>query len=482
MRINPFYLHGEEFTPVRKLLALHALAGGVPLTEYTETGNPVTFDTNVAKPLSECLLSFLPVQSGTGDPSPENVRPITGWTGAKAWHSGANLCPPLVIDGTIASTDYFYLPLEHGEKYTWSGLTNKLFSCVYAYNSAKQLLGRTYNMARSEFTFSKADFTQGTPQGTGEIAYIRLREQESTSGYSIDLVNDCDYMLNPGTEALPYEEYEAPESVSVTFPATGKNLFDKNAVETGKLWWKGSKQADEDQNASALIPVIPGETYTLYRSTTVQNQVEYFDQSGVYLTQDLAHWVQTTSTYAIPDGVYYVAFNVKGVSLDSAMFVKGNSAGDYEPYTNTAYGGTLDLATGVLTVDWEKFPLKNQTWNNYSGNVLFYKELRKDKKSSIMCDSFPAVNGQPNTDQTVGSPNNGTNSASNLFFYKTGMANATEFREWINGLEIDPYVVFKLATPLVYQLTPSEIQTLIGTNVLWSDTNGDMEIKYLKKG
>ena len=56
MRINPFYLHGEEFTPVRKLLALHALAGGVPLTEYTETGNPVTFETNVVKPLSECLL------------------------------------------------------------------------------------------------------------------------------------------------------------------------------------------------------------------------------------------------------------------------------------------------------------------------------------------------------------------------------------------------------------------------------------------
>ena len=53
MRINPFFLHGEEFTPVRKLLALKAFAGGVPLTEYTVTGNPVTFETNVAKPLTE---------------------------------------------------------------------------------------------------------------------------------------------------------------------------------------------------------------------------------------------------------------------------------------------------------------------------------------------------------------------------------------------------------------------------------------------
>ena len=42
--------------------------------------------------------------------------------------------------------------------------------------------------------------------------------------------------------------------------------------------------------------------------------------------------------------------------------------------------------------------------------------------------------------------------------------------------------VLPLVTPITYQLTPSEIQTLIGTNVLWSDTNGDMEVKYLKKG
>ena len=57
---------------------------------------------------------------------------------------------------------------------------------------------------------------------------------------------------------------------------------------------------------------------------------------------------------------------------------------------------------------------------------------------------------------------------------------ATAFTEAMKTNDVP--IVYKLATPLVYQLTPTEIQTLIGTNVLWSDTNGDMEVKYLKKG
>jgi ribosomal protein L11 len=30
------------------------------------------------------------VQAGSGDPSPTNVRPITGWTGAKVMRCGKN--------------------------------------------------------------------------------------------------------------------------------------------------------------------------------------------------------------------------------------------------------------------------------------------------------------------------------------------------------------------------------------------------------
>lgn len=46
------------------------------------TGNPITFNTygNLPYEVSKAEVTFLPKQSGTGDPSPDNVRPISGWT------------------------------------------------------------------------------------------------------------------------------------------------------------------------------------------------------------------------------------------------------------------------------------------------------------------------------------------------------------------------------------------------------------------
>ena len=42
-------------------------------------------------PLKSCVVAIEPVQSGSGDPSPTNIRPILGWTGAQVWRAGKNL-------------------------------------------------------------------------------------------------------------------------------------------------------------------------------------------------------------------------------------------------------------------------------------------------------------------------------------------------------------------------------------------------------
>ena len=42
-------------------------------------------------PMKDVLVHIEPVQAGSGDPSPDNVRPITGWTGAKVTRTGKNL-------------------------------------------------------------------------------------------------------------------------------------------------------------------------------------------------------------------------------------------------------------------------------------------------------------------------------------------------------------------------------------------------------
>ena len=81
----PFLNFEEDFLTTEDLLFL-AGASGVKGVEDTATGNPVTFLTDLAKPLKSLKANFLPIQSGTGDPSPTNIRPITGWTGLDVMH------------------------------------------------------------------------------------------------------------------------------------------------------------------------------------------------------------------------------------------------------------------------------------------------------------------------------------------------------------------------------------------------------------
>lgn len=49
------------------------------------------FSTDVAAPLKKCKIHFSPVQTGSGDPSPENVREISGWDKLEITRSGRNV-------------------------------------------------------------------------------------------------------------------------------------------------------------------------------------------------------------------------------------------------------------------------------------------------------------------------------------------------------------------------------------------------------
>lgn len=55
-------------------------------------------------PVKSLIVGIEPVQEGSGDPSPDNVRPISGWTGANISHSGADTTNPTVYPITFPSS------------------------------------------------------------------------------------------------------------------------------------------------------------------------------------------------------------------------------------------------------------------------------------------------------------------------------------------------------------------------------------------
>lgn len=76
---------------LKQLLMLKAAVPTAP-RERTVVGNPVSFRTKYAEGM-KLIIPFTPVQAGSGTPSPENVRPISGYSGVQIGVNATNFCP-----------------------------------------------------------------------------------------------------------------------------------------------------------------------------------------------------------------------------------------------------------------------------------------------------------------------------------------------------------------------------------------------------
>lgn len=94
----------------------HAMSDVIGLTTAIQYGPAgiVGFQGSEDFPLASCVAEITPVQAGSGDPSPSNIRPISGWTGAKVFQSGKNI---------LSFTKYNIIKREYG--ITFDVVTNE---------------------------------------------------------------------------------------------------------------------------------------------------------------------------------------------------------------------------------------------------------------------------------------------------------------------------------------------------------------------
>ena len=158
---------------------------------------------------------------------------------------------------------------------------------------------------------------------------------------------------------------------------------------------------------------------------------------------------------------------------------------DWTSQAGTVYGGTLDVVTGVLTVDWAykefdgteewfvgvnfiglfnavEYESKDNNDRTQISNIFIGEGIYYAKYNAFRVQTNKAVLvGNQNEDGTVGR-----------------WADATAFKSFLASLYSagTPFAVcYKLATPITYQLTAQDIITLVGDNYIWSDS-GDVTI------
>lgn len=309
-------------------------------------------------PVKDLVVQIVPVQSGSGDPSPDNVRPISGWTGANLVRTGKNL-----YCGTNA-TD---------------------FTIIYG----------------------------GKNNATTVIAE--------------------DYTFKPGTYRVSFE-LEGTSNPSM-FYSTKVNGVWSNPVNKGQV--------------------------TTFTFTVPEN------------CEHLEIWAY---------GGSFTALNNVQIELGSA------TATAYEPSNGETvnitfpigagivYAGTLDVTTGVLSVDRAEVTLDGtEGWVMYvDGKFLVNNVTNNARKFSLAEQPLNITNkylfaGNGDTQSSAITNDKrvyGQLSYNRIWVYDSDFETLESFTA---SLAETPLQVVYLITPQTYQLTPQEVNTILGLNNIWAD-------------
>lgn len=497
-------LFGSKLTPIRKLLLMKMVSGGGSIVEETVTGNPLAFITNLARPLKSVLATWQPHQSGTGDPSPENIRPVVGMDGVNVWRTGSNVWDEQTESGAISTVTgedisgnnirtKNYVPVVSGAKYriiTVDGASNGFWALFYDKDKNVISEGLPDVVASQNARRLNNDYELTIPD---KCAFIRWYFQTK---YGETYNNDT--AINFPSSVTTYSPYHGT-SYSVAFPVVGKNLFDIDDGENGGINTSGQEVSASDNFRSNFIQIEPDTDYTLSATGTTILRMYWFEADKTFISPR-TETNGTSFTRTSPSNAKYMRIVVvkNGSTMDketakacNIMLNSGSSALPYEPYTDTVYGGSLDLTTGVLTAEWVQKQVKDFTWSYNSSYGGYFTTLIRDEivwlyDVYLLSDALKVYPNRVGSDSFAQDAENYS-----TWFYGAASAtqkrlrikdtNATSETDLINDIG-NYHVLYKLAEPIVLAtLSPTQITALIGNNTMWADADS-LSVTYLKKG
>lgn len=157
----------------------------------------------------------------------------------------------------------------------------------------------------------------------------------------------------------------------------------------------------------------------------------------------------------------------------------------------TVFGGTINLTTGLLRITKgyvEYDGSSDENWvlnsinvtNNWARFAINVPDAivveNSDTQTRCFSNIFVATNANTIV-QTVNTNKIAIISTQRLLISVpyTTCSSVAELRAWLSSNNLQ--VVYELATPIEVDLTPTEVDALVGTNNIWADT-GDTEVVF----
>jgi hypothetical protein len=349
----------------------------------------------------------------------------------------------------------------------------------------------------------------GIPQGVTQVEFDDLSEQVinkapaiecSASGSIATFTDGADGMpLKSLFVAIePVQEGEGDPSPDNVRPITG--FTGVKVTRTGK-----------NLLSHTIYSATIGESGTISNSTSYYCKAGYIKAGKTYFTNSLLaafHLSLPTKGGGVPsydstrhnlngsfvapiDG--YVILRFQNSTENPMMSLDGSAHEPYQGETyeitfpsepGTVYGGTLDVATGVLTVDRVAEDLSALTWQHRSGGA-FSASLgdlsdRLSPISSYLSNTLPIgyVAGYASTPLgSIGIYKAASTTSDRTVYIRISESITTvaDLQAWF--VQNPTILVYPLFEPVSYTLTPQQISTLLGVNNIFSDA-GDVSVTY----
>ena len=262
----------------------------------------------------------------------------------------------------------------------------------------------------------------------------------------------------------------------VNVSVSGGNMFNKETATLGaRLTTTGELFNESGFYTSDFIEVEEG-TYSKNSPT-----LDAYHRLCIYSNNtesSFVRYVQNTNEITIASGEKYIRFCGNISEINDAKFSITNVT--TIPLGRTVYGGTLDMTTGVLTV--------NKGFKTYTGdtseNWIYISSLNR-VYINIADAIRPSAYGEIQSNllhYSLPQEDYGSylNDQGNLIVYAPStITSASDWKTWLTSNNIQ--VVYELATPQTFTLTKEQIITLLGQNYVSHDGGGTISLVYIKK-
>ncbi|MBO7339622.1 MAG: hypothetical protein J6U66_06095 [Lachnospiraceae bacterium] len=219
--------------------------------ETTISGNPLRFVTRKAQKAISTKISMEPIQEGSGDPSPTNVRPISGRTSVSLDGCGKNIFnESTIFHGHYSSTDG---SLIENEIYR-TAIIDNLPAGTYTFSTTLLNARLLRYWTNGENTFINLDAQNYTVTTTTKSKFMICWRNAS----STEITEEFNTQIEVGSTATTYEPYTPNNAMPITVNF-GETVYGGTLdVEKGEL------VVTYASNSKALSERSGKDTYTNY--------------------------------------------------------------------------------------------------------------------------------------------------------------------------------------------------------------------------